>query len=118
MCAQAKQESLSEDTLFSVVQRMTEAPVPLAHWTGYGTVVLVSAGAIRPWTVTVVGYDPQNAERTQMIFPRRWLDIYGRKLDDGWEAALRSVLGLVLLRPGISQVSTQVPASISEQSGD
>ena len=41
---------------------------------------------------------------TLMIFPRRWLDVYGRKLDEVWEAALRAFLGLVLLHPGISQV--------------
>ncbi|KAI0724234.1 hypothetical protein C8T65DRAFT_704140 [Cerioporus squamosus] len=92
---------IPETTLFSAVQRMVEAPVPLAHWTGYAAVVLVSAKAIRPWTVTVS--DAQNPDRKSMIFPRRWLDIYGRKLEDVWEAAMRSVLGLVLLRPGISQ---------------
>ncbi|KAI0757275.1 hypothetical protein C8Q80DRAFT_1132805 [Daedaleopsis nitida] len=102
-----KLDSVSEYTLFSVVQRMTEAPVPLAHWTGYGTVILVSAGAIRPWTVTVEGHGLHNAGREQMIFPRRWLDIYGRKVDEVWEAALRSVLGLVLMRPGISQADVR-----------
>ncbi|RDX56211.1 hypothetical protein OH76DRAFT_605431 [Lentinus brumalis] len=94
-----------EATLFSVVQRMVEAPVPLAHWTGYAAVVLVSAKAIRPWTVTVS--DAQTPDRKSMIFPRRWLDIYGRKLDEVWEAAMRSVLGLVLLRPGISQAEVR-----------
>lgn len=87
---------------------MVEAPVPLAHWTGYAAVVLVSAKAIRPWTVTVS--DAQTPDRKSMIFPRRWLDIYGRKLDEVWEAAMRSVLGLVLLRPGISQVRVAVPS--------
>lgn len=85
------------------------AAAPLAYWTGYAAVVLVSAGAIRPWTVTVYNTEsadsPGSAERKSMIFPRRWLDIYGRKLSEVWEAALRAVLGLVLLRPGISQVS-------------
>ncbi|EIW64510.1 uncharacterized protein TRAVEDRAFT_139409 [Trametes versicolor FP-101664 SS1] len=91
----------------SAIQRATDAPVPLAHWTGYAAVALVSAAYIRPWTVVVPA--PENPEpdadpRTKrMIFPRRWLDIYGRKLHEVWEAALRAAVALVLLRPGISQ---------------
>ncbi|KAI0762701.1 hypothetical protein C8Q74DRAFT_1371700 [Fomes fomentarius] len=104
-----KLDPVPKDTLFSVVQRMTDAAAtaPLAYWTGYAAVVLVSAGAIRPWTVTVYNTEsadsPGSAERKSMLFPRRWLDIYGRKLSEVWEAALRAVLGIVLLRPGISQ---------------
>ena len=52
--------------------------------------------------------DREGAERKSMVFPRRWLDIYGRKLDEMWEAALRAVVGQILLRPGISQVRTSV----------
>ena len=56
----------------------------------------------------------EEAARKALVFPRRWLDIYGRKLKEVWEAAVRAVLGLVLLRPGISQVRlflyTIVPA--------
>ena len=100
--AQLAPFQISEGVLSSAVQRMTEGPVPLAHWTGYAAVMLVSAKAIRPWTVTVS--DVQNAIRKSLIFPRRWLDLHGRKLEQVWEAALRSVLGLVLLRPGMSQV--------------
>lgn len=92
----------------SAIQRATDAPVPLAHWTGYAAVALVSTAHIRPWTVVVPA--PENPEpdadpRTKrMLFPRRWLDIYGRKLHEVWEAALRAAVALVLLRPGISQV--------------
>ncbi|KAI0359061.1 hypothetical protein OH77DRAFT_1396288 [Trametes cingulata] len=97
----------------SVIQRMTDtaAAVPLAYWTGYAAVVLVAATHIRPWTVSVPDAEPRSEaegevdERTTktMLFPRRWLDIYGRKLHDVWEAAMRAALSLVLLRPGISQ---------------
>ncbi|TBU34929.1 hypothetical protein BD311DRAFT_828299 [Dichomitus squalens] len=109
----AKLEFVRGDTLHTVVQRMTEGPVPLAHWTGYNAVVLVSSAAIRKWTVIVNDNATEEPEQPSMseapvlksmIFPRRWLDIYGRKLHDVWESALRAVLGLVLLHPGISQV--------------
>ncbi|KAI0662526.1 hypothetical protein C8Q70DRAFT_908850 [Cubamyces menziesii] len=85
----------------SVVQRMSEAAVPLAYWTGYAAIVLVSAAHIRPWAVAVP--DAENAEAKSLVLPRRWLDIYGRKLLDVWEAAMRAVVGAILLRPGISQ---------------
>ena len=94
-------ESVQERTLLGAVRRLTDMPLPLAHWTGYTTPVLVAATHIRPWTVTVqTGTDGHKS----IIFPRRWLDIYGHKLSDVWDAAARAVLGLLLLRPGISQV--------------
>ncbi|KAI1797576.1 hypothetical protein LXA43DRAFT_1126097 [Ganoderma leucocontextum] len=101
---------VQEDTLSSVVQRMTEGPIPLAHWTGYTVIALVASASIRKWTVTISDSQEEETESTSeppqksMIFPRRWLDIYGRKLTEMWESALRAVLGLVLLHPGISQV--------------
>ncbi|KAF9821815.1 hypothetical protein IEO21_00245 [Rhodonia placenta] len=82
-----------------VVNELTDAPVPLAYWTGYTSVVLVSADHIRPWTVTIVDGDQPKA----MVLPRRWLDIHGMRINDVWEAALRAVVGIILLRPGVSQ---------------
>ncbi|KAH9853100.1 hypothetical protein C2E23DRAFT_885087 [Lenzites betulinus] len=102
-------EAVPAATAKDVIHRMTDAPVPLAHWTGHATVVLVGAAHIRPWAVVVPVSEPEDTGRgaeptaKRMIFPRRWLDIYGRKLHEVWDAALRAVVGLVLLRPGISQ---------------
>ncbi len=107
---QAKLGFVQEDMLSSVVQRVTEGPVPLAYWTGYNAVALVASACIRKWTVTISDSQEEEPESTSeplqksMIFPRRWLDIYGRKLAEMWESALRAVLGLVLLHPGVSQV--------------
>ena len=107
---QAQLGFVQEDALSLVVERMTEGPVPLAHWTGYNVIVLVASSHIQKWTVTISGGQGEEPESTSeppqkaMIFPRRWLDIYGRKLTEMWEAALRAVLGLVLLHPGVSQV--------------
>ncbi|PIL30968.1 transcription factor [Ganoderma sinense ZZ0214-1] len=100
---------VQENTLSSAIQRVSERPVPLAHWAGYTTIVLVASACIRKWTVTIFDSKEDEPESTSeplqrsMIFPRRWLDIYGRKLTDMWESALRAVLGLVLLHPGVSQ---------------
>ncbi|KAI0670210.1 hypothetical protein C8Q78DRAFT_1039662 [Trametes maxima] len=94
-------EALPPPTAEAVIQRMADTAIPLVYWTGYSAVALVSATHIRPWAVTVP--DPDNADVRSMVFPRRWLDIYGRKLREVWDAALRAVMGLILLRPGISQ---------------
>ena len=113
---QRKLGFVQEDMLSLVVQRMSEGPIPLAHWTGYTAIVLVASACIRKWTVTISDSQEEEAESTSeppqksIVFPRRWLDIYGRKLADMWESALRAVLGLVLLHPGVSQVRcTSIP---------
>lgn len=72
--------------------------VPLVYWSGYSTPVLVSASFIGHWSVKV------SESPVQRVFPRRWLDTEGRKIGEFWEAALKAVLGLVIFRPGISQV--------------
>ncbi|KAH9912240.1 uncharacterized protein BXZ73DRAFT_107525 [Epithele typhae] len=117
---------ITESTVFAVARRLTDGEVPLAHWTGYITPVLVSAMHLREWTVVVTGRNAAADDadgshthvegtdddagtaaranaRKSMLFPRRWLDIRGWKLTEVWDAALRAVLALVLLRPGISQ---------------
>lgn len=75
---------------------LTSGNIPLAYWVGYTSVVLVAAEYIRSWTVTISG--------PKMLLPRRWLDVLGRRIDEVWEAALRAVIGVVLFRPGVSQV--------------
>lgn len=84
----------------AIVNRLVDASVPLAYWAGYTKVVLISAAHIRPWTVCPSGTGGRNV----MLFPRRWIDITGKKISDVWEAALRAVLGIIVLRPGVSQV--------------
>ena len=78
---------------------LTSGDISLAYWTGYTSVVLVAAEHIRPWTVTVL--EPNGKK---MLLPRRWLDVLGRRIDEMWEAAMRAVIGVVLFRPGVSQV--------------
>ncbi len=84
------------------IQKMTDGPLPLLYWMGYSSpLVLVSAAHIRPWTVTLP------SELQYSIFPRRWIDISGAKLMEVWGAAVRAVIGTIVLRPGISQVRSQ-----------
>lgn len=82
-----------------IVTQMTQAEIPLVYWTGYDTLLLVSAHYVTKWSV-VVSRDP-----LMKIFPRRWLDLQGKRIADFWQSALRAVIGTVVFRPGIPQVS-------------
>lgn len=86
------------DVVMSLVERMTETAVPLLFWVGYSCVALSSAAYLREWSV-LIAEDPR-----VRIFPRRWLGLAGEKVPDVWDAALKDVVGLIVFRPGISQV--------------
>lgn len=83
----------------SVMEQLMEDTVPLIFCAGYATLLVVSSAYARAWAVTV------SAEPPMRVFPRRWIDISGRKMVDVWDAALRAVIGTIVYRPGISQVS-------------
>lgn len=85
----------------AILNRMVAADIPQVFWTGYDSLVLVSAPYIAKWGV-IVGQNP-----LVYVLPRRWLDISGHTVVDFWQAALRAVIGIVLFRPGIPQVSTK-----------
>lgn len=87
--------------MVAILDRLADLYAPLASWTGYSSVVLVSSSCIKPWTVAIT-----NPDRTSkaLLLPRRWFNIWGKRMNDVWEAALRAVMGLILFRPGISQV--------------
>jgi hypothetical protein len=78
-----------------VLRALTETKPPLAFWVGYIEDVLVSASHIKGWTVVLDG---------RLVLPRRWIDINGTTMSDTWTAAQRAVVGIVAMRPGITEV--------------
>ncbi|KAF5384735.1 hypothetical protein D9757_006233 [Collybiopsis confluens] len=88
---------LEPDHVLSMVSEMTSDPHPFLHWVGYNTTLLVSSAHARSWTVAL------SSSPLIRVFPRRWLDIFGEKVSDVWEAALRAIVGTIIFRPGISQ---------------
>lgn len=77
---------------------MTDASVPLAFWAGYVKPVLVSPRHLKAWSVFV------SENPVRRVLPRRWCDISGQKVTDGWDAALRAVISAIHFRPGLSVV--------------
>ncbi|KAI6125742.1 hypothetical protein EV401DRAFT_1061909 [Pisolithus croceorrhizus] len=96
-----------------LVQRMASLTPPVLIMTGYTTPVVVSSEHCAPWTVTL-SEDPLTC-----VLPRRWLDVRGSRVDELWTAALRSVVGTVILRPGIPQAELRwrLKAAYDRQEG-
>lgn len=86
--------------LSALIGRLVGASPSIAFWTGYNEVVLVSSQYVDEWSVVLTQDDASCAR----AFPRRWLDIHGRKMSDVWDAACKAAVSIVLLHPAISQV--------------
>jgi oxalate---CoA ligase len=84
--------------IFLLVDRLCKRSTPLVYLTGYLSTVIVSAVHLTPWTVVV------RDKPLTRILPRRWMDIRGMRMTDVWEAGLRAVIGIIVFRPGITQV--------------
>jgi oxalate---CoA ligase len=79
-----------------------ESPVSAITLVGHSGLRVVRTRHSEAWMVTV------NEEPRINVLPRRWLDIRGIKVQETWGAALRAVLGTIIFRPGISQVSERL----------
>lgn len=86
----------------NVIDRLTSATTPLAFWSGYTRIVLVSSEFLDTWSVPI----PRSEGVITRVFPRRWLDIHGRVLEDILDAARKAVMSVILFKPGVTQVST------------
>ncbi|GJE87719.1 hypothetical protein PsYK624_038020 [Phanerochaete sordida] len=85
------------------ISRLTGAAVPLAFWTGYREVVLVSSQYLGAWSVVT---DVDDAKCVRLL-PRRWLDISGQVIAEVWAAARKAVMAIVIFHPGISQAEVR-----------
>ena len=97
--------TMRAQSAWNCFELLATAPLPLLMWTGYDTARLVYRGYAEAWTATLgkAGTD-EGSQAVTRLWPRRWLDIQGRLIEDGWYAAVRAVASMVHLRPGIPQV--------------
>jgi hypothetical protein len=91
-------ESGSRQCILDLVEKMTLTSPPILFWTNYNTPTLVSSDYSGSWSVIL------SDEPLTFVYPRRWLDLRGYKLDSAWSAALRAVVGVIFLHPGLNQV--------------
>ena len=93
------------ESVLSTLSSLMNNPIPLVVLVGHSRALAVSARHSEAWTVTV------SEEPRINVVPRRWLDSTGVKVQDTWRAALRAVIGIIVFRPGISQVSDRPDTS-------
>ncbi|KAI5123716.1 hypothetical protein M0805_000310 [Coniferiporia weirii] len=87
------------DLSATVIYRLYKHQVPILYFVGYSSSVIISAKYVGPRTVTLTGVN----QSVRKMFPRRWLDITTGRTLEVWDAALRAVMGLIHMRPGMSQ---------------
>jgi oxalate---CoA ligase len=88
----------SAETALSALASLVDNPIPLVVLVGHSRPLVVGARQSVAWTVTV------SEEPRINVLPRRWLDVRGAKVRDTWRAAMRAIIGILVFRPGISQV--------------
>ncbi|EKM60813.1 uncharacterized protein PHACADRAFT_179990 [Phanerochaete carnosa HHB-10118-sp] len=81
------------------IGRLTGSVVPLAFWSGYREVVLVSSRYWNAWSVVT----SEEETKCARVLPRRWLDISGHVISEVWNAARKAIMAIVIFHPGISQ---------------
>jgi hypothetical protein len=91
-------EGGSVETVLSALASLMDNPIPLVVLVGHSRPLVVGARQSVAWTVTV------SEEPRINVLPRRWLDVRGAKVRETWRAAMRAVIGILVFRPGISQV--------------
>ncbi|CAE6468822.1 unnamed protein product [Rhizoctonia solani] len=83
---------------------LIKANPPQAYALGYDETRVVSAQYLSDWVVEVgLGNEEPSQTESKLIFPRRWLDIYGNMLDDIWTMAVRTMIGAFIYRPCMSE---------------
>ena len=82
-----------------VLESLMDNTIPLVVRVGHVRPSIVCSSQSAPWTIVV------NEEPRINVLPRRWLNSAGEKVQELWRSALRAVIGTVVFRPGISQVS-------------
>ncbi len=105
--------SIEQDELecvVSVLESLMDNTIPLVVRVGHVRSRIVCSRQSSPWTVVVVEEPRIN------VLPRRWLNPLGEKVRETWRAALRAVIGIVVFRPGVSQVSVRTKAPAQETS--
>lgn len=87
------------ECVVSVLESLMDNTIPLVVRVGHVRPRIVCSSRSAPWTIVV------NEEPRINVLPRRWLNSAGEKVRELWRSALRAVIGTVVFRPGISQVS-------------
>lgn len=103
------QAHLSPSIIDSALATLAVESPSRIFWAGYDTARVVAAIECDAWMVSCNMRGGKDAleiipGRTKAT-PRRWVDIWGHRIDEEWQKACRAVLAHVFTRPGIGEVS-------------
>lgn len=106
-------DDVSLATALAALATSTPARV---FWTGYDTARLVVTEHWRDWqapTASIVlnesGQVVSGGGTKMICTPRRWVDIWGRRIDESWNQAVECAKGWLMSRPGMTEVSLPMP---------
>ena len=106
--------NISASELESVMKALGEQ----VFWAGYDTARVVHTDFKHEWTVKLHPAVRKHGavERVKKgtsiwVVPRTWVNMYGSRIDSAWERAKRAVHGLIISRPGLTEVSSFAVAS-------
>lgn len=107
-----------DDQDFSVaLAALSAVSPPEVFWAGYDTARLVSVAHWRDWlcpAISIVldqGKVVEGGGAEIMCTPRRWIDIWGRRIDEAWNQAVECAKGWIMSRSGMSEVSHHRPST-------
>lgn len=98
--------------LASALAQLSDPAKAQVFWAGFDTARLVSTAYWQEWLCPAItllqnehGQVVQGGGAVIMCTPRKWVDIWGRRIDDVWDQAVDCVKGWLMSRPGMTEVS-------------
>lgn len=88
------------------------SPSSEIFWAGFDTARLVSTEHWQAWQCPAIMLVQNNLGQLVpgggeviMVTPRKWVDIWGRRIEDVWKQAVECGKGWLMSRPGMTEVS-------------
>ena len=88
-------------------------------WAGYDLPRAVAFEYQSNWKVKALQRSKSAGEATPPqrveVAPRRWLDVFGDRMDEEWDRIVLGIIGLITMRSGLTEVS---PRSVHSKGED
>lgn len=91
---------MTDGNIVSSLEVLIHANPPLLLRAGYNGLRVISAQHAWEWGMII-----RDEDKFDLIMPRRWIDITGSHITDGWRLANLAILSTIFIRPGITLVS-------------
>ena len=103
---------MSTSTFGAILNTLASQNPTCVFWGGYDTARLIYSDYWREWSIigrpamrNSAGHVIAVTTEERRICPRRWINIYGERMETEWHKAKRAVMGQILSRPSMTEVS-------------